>query len=94
MEQMLIGVDIGGTKTEALLVNGALMPQTQLRQPTTAKQPERLLANLVTTIDMAVAQADVHPESVSGIGIGITKSRCWVFILIPMRQPSLVGGHQ
>ncbi|MEM7115410.1 MAG: ROK family protein [Chloroflexota bacterium] len=71
MEQTLIGLDIGGTKTEALLVNETLTPQTQLRQPTTAKHPERLLANLITTIDKAVAQAKVHPRSVTGIGIGI-----------------------
>lgn len=71
MKNIIIGLDIGGTKTEALLVDDALTAQAQWRQPTRKNNPEGLLSSLLVSIETVLAKASVQADQVAGIGVGI-----------------------
>jgi len=71
-EQYFIGVDVGGTKVAAGLVNSAGEITHRTRVPMAAADADAGLAAVTSAIDSVRAAADPNPESrglISGIGI-------------------------
>jgi glucokinase len=71
-EQYFIGVDVGGTKVAAGLVNSSGEITHQLRVPMVAEDAVAGLAAVVSAIDSVSAAAKLEPNiqgSISGIGI-------------------------
>jgi glucokinase len=65
------GIDLGGTKIQAVVVNGNNEVLGDARHPTpTSGGPERVAAELADTLADAAASAGVEPSSLSGVGIG------------------------
>lgn len=56
--KLRVGLDVGGTKTAALIVNEAGRPLGQAIQPTEADSPQRLVDGIRTTIDRALHDAN------------------------------------
>jgi glucokinase len=68
----VIGVDVGGTKVAAGLVNGAGEISCQRRTPMVANDAAAGLAAVVAAIDLVREASHGHPERIGGIsGIGI-----------------------
>jgi glucokinase len=70
-ERHLIGVDVGGTKVAAGLVNSCGEISCQVRKPMVANEAQAGLAAVISAID-AVREANSHSETVfqmDGIGI-------------------------
>lgn len=68
---MLIGLDIGGTKTEAVVLDNSLRARGRAVQATNTRTPEQLVAGAVEAIHAALAQAEVPLEQVSTVGVGV-----------------------
>ena len=66
-----VGLDVGGTKTKALLVdeNRRLLAQTQCA--TDATSPAGVTGSIVTAVNTALAQAGIAPSQIEAIGIGV-----------------------
>jgi glucokinase len=71
----LVGVDIGGTKTEAIVVDGFVDGRFtllgQARRPTAAYHPDALVESVVATIRAALDEADTDATAVSAMGLGV-----------------------
>lgn len=67
---MMVGVDIGGTKTEAVVVDhdGAVVGRTRLA---TGYGSEAVVESAVAAISGAAAEAGVEVEALATIGVGI-----------------------
>src|SRR5216684_4194049 len=71
-EQYFIGVDVGGTKVAAGLVNSSGEITHQMRVPMVAEDAVAGLAAVISAIDSVIAAAKLEPNiqgSISGIGI-------------------------
>ncbi len=66
-----VGLDIGGTKTAALVVDDAGRPLGEVVQPTDVSAPERLVAGVVTTVDRALALAGATRAELVAAGVGV-----------------------
>lgn len=68
--RMMVGVDIGGTKTEAVVVdhNGTIAGRTRLA---TGFGSEAVVESAVAAISGAAAEAGVAVDSIATIGVGI-----------------------
>jgi glucokinase len=65
------GIDLGGTKIQAVVVNGDGQPAGSARQPTpTEGGPQDVAHAVAATLAEAAAQADVAPRELEGVGIG------------------------
>ena len=65
---MRIGVDVGGTNTDAVLMDGAQV-KASIKAPTTAD----VGAGVVAAIEGVLARSGVAPEAVTGVMIGTTQ---------------------
>src|SRR5271170_1222492 len=71
-EQYFIGVDVGGTKVAAGLVNSSGEITHQTRTPMVAADAAAGLAAVISAIDSVRAATNLNPEwqsAISGIGI-------------------------
>lgn len=68
---LLVGLDIGGTKTEAMVVDRRLQVQGRIVLPTDATHPDALVASTSQAIYRALALAQANPQQLSGIGVGV-----------------------
>ncbi|MBE2224343.1 MAG: ROK family protein [Anaerolineae bacterium] len=68
---LFAGLDIGGTKIEALLVDAGMTVLAQARHATNVSHPDNLVASAVAAIDDVLQQAQANREQLAGIGIGI-----------------------
>jgi glucokinase len=68
---LLVGLDIGGTKIEALLVDQQLNVWAQARRATDVSHPDNLVVSAIAAIDDVLAQAHADRAQLTGIGIGI-----------------------
>lgn len=68
---VFVGLDIGGTKIEAILVDEQLNLLAQTRLPTHAAQPAALLEGLQTAVYTLLRQAQAEPHCLAGIGAGV-----------------------
>jgi len=71
MERFLVGIDIGGTKTEVLVVDEQMKPRGQARSTTVLTTPADMVKGVVDTARAALEQAGVGAEPVVGIGVGV-----------------------
>ena len=62
---MRIGVDVGGTNTDAVLMDGATVAAS-IKAPTTAD----VGAGVVAAIEGVMAQSAIAPEAITGVMIG------------------------
>jgi glucokinase len=65
------GLDIGGTKIEALLVDDDFRVLAQARHATDVSHPDNLVASVVAAVDDVLQQAQASRTQLAGIGIGI-----------------------
>ena len=70
-QPLVIGVDVGGTKIAAGVVDaqGKMLGRSHL--PTDTSSPERTLHSIAAAITEAMAVSVVKPEQVDGVGLGI-----------------------
>ena len=66
-----VGLDIGGTKTAALVVDDAGRALGEVVQPTDVSAPERLVAGVVATVDQALALAGATRLDLAAAGVGV-----------------------
>jgi glucokinase len=65
------GLDLGGTKIQAVLLNGRREVVAQAKHPTPPTGgPEDVVDALAGTLGEACAEAGVEPEALTGIGVG------------------------
>lgn len=68
---LYVGLDIGGTKTAALIVDQAGQALAQLSRSTLVGDPERLVAEVVATTRAALEQTGRMAEPVLALGIAV-----------------------
>lgn len=66
-----VGLDIGGTKTAAMVVDAAGRCLSLLARPTDVACPERLVAGVVAAVDDALAEAGATRADVAAAGVGV-----------------------
>jgi predicted NBD/HSP70 family sugar kinase len=66
-----VGLDIGGTKTAALVVDESGRPLGRAVRPTDVETPERLVAGTLTAVDHALHNADRTRQELAAAGVGI-----------------------
>ncbi|HID50676.1 MAG TPA: ROK family protein [Anaerolineae bacterium] len=66
-----VGLDVGGTKTEVLLVDEDRRPLAQTQCPTDTTSPEGVMSSIVTVVNTALEQAGIAPSRIGAIGIGV-----------------------
>jgi glucokinase len=66
-----VGLDIGGTKTAALVVDETGRPLGRAVQPTHTTHPEGLVAGTVDTVGRALRAAGRRPEELAAAGVGV-----------------------
>ena len=71
LRNLRVGLDIGGTKIEALLVDDDLRVLAQARHATDVSHPDNLVASVVAAVDDVLQQAQASRTQLAGIGIGI-----------------------
>jgi glucokinase len=65
------GVDLGGTKIQAVIVDASSKVLAEARHPTpTSGGPEAVTAEIVATLHEAADAAGVEPSSLAGVGVG------------------------
>jgi glucokinase len=65
------GVDLGGTKIQAVVVDDTNAVVGQARNPTpTSGGPETVAKEIMATLNEAAAAAEVEPSALAGIGVG------------------------
>ena len=69
--QLFVGLDVGGTKTAALLVNASGSVLGQATVPTRTATPDELLDSISQAIHLVLAQAQVTPPQIQRIGLGV-----------------------
>ncbi|WP_420628912.1 ROK family protein [Candidatus Leptofilum sp.] len=69
--QLFVGLDVGGTKTAALLVDGNNNLLGQATLPTHATNPDELLATLTRAVHATLTEADATPQQIESIGLGV-----------------------
>lgn len=72
MEPVLsLGIDLGGTKIHAGVVDGDGKILNQLRRPTEAdREPDAIVGNIAAAAQEAVSGAGLKMEVITGVGIG------------------------
>jgi glucokinase len=66
-----IGLDVGGTKVEALVVDHTLAVRGRVVVPTDTSTQERAVDSIIESVQQVMAQAQVSPEQVYAAGLGI-----------------------
>ncbi len=69
--RVIVGLDIGGTKTAALVVGENLRPLSQLSRPTDVSEPAKLVASVTVTVREALAKSQADLGQVAGIGVAV-----------------------
>ncbi|MBP6016975.1 MAG: ROK family protein [Candidatus Promineofilum sp.] len=69
--KLRVGLDVGGTKTAALIVDEAGRPLGRAVRPTQSDSPPSLVSGIRATIDQALHDADQSLESLVAAGVGI-----------------------
>jgi len=70
-DMLFAGLDIGGTKTEAIVVDGALNLRGRVRQATETRDPAGLVAGAAAAVRAALRQAGAAPADLAGVGVGV-----------------------
>ncbi len=70
-ELLLVGLDIGGTKIEALAVDRELTPRGRAVVATQTDSPAALVESIERAVDRVLAKMDASPAQIGAIGCGI-----------------------
>ena len=65
----VLGIDIGGTSTEAVVVTDGVVVVGRARVPTEHGGPEQIMATVLEASRLAIAEATV--DSVAAVGVGV-----------------------
>jgi len=68
---LVVGVDVGGTKIAAGVVDAQGQVHGRVQLPTTASQPEETLNTIIAAITSAIQTAGVSFAAIRGVGLGI-----------------------
>lgn len=68
---LLVGVDVGGSKIAILVVDGDLEIRGRLVVPTPVGSPETAADHIATTIAAALASAGASTDRVAAVGVGV-----------------------
>lgn len=71
MSDWTVGVDIGGTKIEVIVVNGTGELLGQGRRPTVFTSPKSLLEAIALAVEETVAKAGGELAGIDAIGVGV-----------------------
>ena len=69
--QLLVGLDVGGTKTAALLVDASDCVLGQATVPTRTATPDDLLDTIDQAIHAVLTKACATPQQIQSIGLGV-----------------------
>ncbi len=69
--QLFLGLDVGGTKIEAIAVDLNLNTLSRATIDTNTYNPGRTVDSIIEAIDSVLSQAQAEPGSVSAVGVGI-----------------------
>jgi glucokinase len=69
--KVLLGLDIGGTKTAALVVDEGLNQLSAISRPTETSNPQRLVAGVVATVREVLSMAQMPSTELAGIGVAV-----------------------
>ncbi len=70
-ERLLVGLDVGGTKTAALVVDSSGCVLGQATVPTHTTTPDELLATISRAIHAALTEARATTQQIQSIGLGV-----------------------
>ncbi len=71
-KEVIVGIDMGGTRLRALVVNAGNKILGMQRAPTNPRQkPERLIADLAVLVEAAVQSAGLKPRDLRAVSIGV-----------------------
>lgn len=70
-EQLFVGLDVGGTKTAALIVDPNDVVLGQVTVPTRTANPDELLTTITRAIQAALAEANATSQQIQSIGLGV-----------------------
>ncbi|MGH9116531.1 MAG: ROK family protein, partial [Acidimicrobiales bacterium] len=68
---LIAALDVGGTKTLAVVADAGRTPMAWHRRPTTAGDPDALLATMIDAVSTAARRAEIEPSKLAAIGIGL-----------------------
>lgn len=70
-QEIIVGLDIGGTKTAVLLVDRQGDHISSIVSPTVTSIPEKLVAGVVAAVEEALEIAQVEAGQIAGIGVAV-----------------------
>lgn len=71
-KDVMVGIDMGGTRLRALVVNAQNKILGTQRAPTNPRQrPERLIADLAVLVEAAVQSAGLKPRDLRAVSMGV-----------------------
>jgi glucokinase len=68
---LAVGVDVGGTKVAAAVVDASGGIAGSVRTPTDTRRPEAVLDSIVAAVRQALVAAEVRTDEVAGVGLGV-----------------------
>src|SRR6266567_1744748 len=68
---LAVGVDVGGTKIAAGVVNASGQIYGRVKLPTDTSQPEMTLRSIAAAITATLDATGVKPAQLAGVGLGI-----------------------
>ncbi len=92
-----VGLDIGGTKIAALVVDGALRPLAEISRPTDVSSPDGLVASAVNAVDQALVAAGASGNLVAAVGAGVPgqvnalRGTVQMAVNLNLREPFALG---
>ncbi len=68
---LVVGVDVGGTKIAAALVDADGVPLHRVRYPTEISSPQATLDSIARAVDQVIEEAGLLPADIYAVGLGI-----------------------
>jgi glucokinase len=68
---LLVGVDVGGTKIAVLVVDGSYNVLSQVMLPTILDSPQATLASITQAVQQGVERAEASLDCVAAVGVGV-----------------------
>lgn len=69
--RFVIGVDVGGTKVAAGLVDSEGQIHNPIRKPTNTSSPKATIKSIASIVESIIVESGVDRQSIRGVGLGI-----------------------